>query len=184
MTRMVQSRMINRAAGFSLIELIVVLLIMTTMMAVAAPRVAGRSEAAILRSAATDFQTLASAARAKAVLQQRTITLQIDDGSIGLFAIPPASESKTGVDSLGNSRGQLQQVRESENTTPPEPVSRSRELPEGLVAVFEAAKGDDNGLAFYPDGSADSGTLLIANARDERIALTLSAATGRLRLAE
>ncbi len=168
---------IGRNAGFTLIELIVVLLIMTAMMAVAAPRVAGRSEAAVLRAAASDFQTLASAARAKAVLQQRTISLTIDKQgrSIGLFAILPAN-----VDGDQGNEGPLSVSAGDEA----ESVSRSRGLSEGLVAAFESDKSDANSINFYPDGSSDQATLIISNARDEALKLSLAAATGRLRLAE
>lgn len=170
---------IRHNTGFTLIELIVVLLIMTTMMAVAAPRVAGRSEAAVLRAAASDFQTLASAARAKAVLQQRTISLTIDKQgrSIGLFAILPAT-----VDGdQGNEGPPSDNAREDQDQ---EPVSRSRGLSEGLVATIESDTPDANTINFYPDGSADQSTLTISNARDEQLKLSLAAATGRLRLAE
>lgn len=170
---------IRHNTGFTLIELIVVLLIMTTMMAVAAPRVAGRSEAAVLRAAASDFQTLASAARAKAVLQQRTISLTIDKQgrSIGLFAILPAT-----VDGdQGNEGPPSDNAREDQER---EPVSRSRGLSEGLVVTIESDTPDANTINFYPDGSADQSTLTISNARDEQLKLSLAAATGRLRLAE
>ena len=170
---------IRHNTGFTLIELIVVLLIMTTMMAVAAPRVAGRSEAAVLRAAASDFQTLASAARAKAVLQQRTISLTIDKQgrSIGLFAILPAT-----VDGdQGNEGPPSDNAREDQER---EPVSRSRGLSEGLVATIESDTPGANTINFYPDGSADQSTLTLSNARDEQLKLSLAAATGRLRLAE
>ena len=172
---------IRHNTGFTLIELIVVLLIMTTMMAVAAPRVAGRSEAAVLRAAASDFQTLASAARAKAVLQQRTISLTIDKQgrSIGLFAILPAT-----VDGDQGNEGPPSDNAREDQDQEQEPVSRSRSLSEGLVATIESDTPDANTINFYPDGSADQSTLTISNARDEQLKLSLAAATGRLRLAE
>ncbi len=154
-----------RASGFTLLELIVVLLIISVMMAVVAPRLAGRSQAATLRGAGHDLQTLATAARARALLSGRSVALLLgDNGELRLV-----SQSATGTDTDSNAGTDM--------------VPRRR-LPQGVSVRF-IPEGDSDAalIRFHPDGSADGGELSLQGRSGGELRMQLVAPLGRLRLA-
>jgi type II secretion system protein H len=150
--------------GFTLIELIVVLLIISVMLAVTAPRLAGRSQAALLRAAAGDLQTLATAARARAVLQGQSVGLLLSNEGreLRLVSEQPAADPDT-----------------ASGLTDVTPLRR---LPEGIRASFRP-EGDSAAelIRFQPDGSADGGELTLDDGRGGTLILQLSQPLGRLR---
>lgn len=158
--------------GFTLIELIVVLLIMSLMLAISAPRLAGRNEAALLRAGAADLQALTNAARAKAVLQGRTVALLISDEGqyLRLVAEDESQETATGSETRKRPAALVD-------------LLPGRQLPEGISARFQPEGDSDPDLIrFQPDGSADGGIMRIVNRRDSELLLRLSQPLGRLRL--
>lgn len=158
----------KRQPGFTLIELIVVLMIISVMLAVAAPRLAGRSQAATLRAAANDVQALATAARAKAVLQSQ---------SVGLLLTADGQELRLVIAQQTGSQDQGESTLS--NLTP------ARRLPQGIQARFVPdADSDPELIKFQPDGSADGGVLHIEDDQDGKLLLQLSQPLGQLRLAD
>lgn len=67
----------GREAGFTTIELVVVLTILAVVYALATPLVAGRLDGPRLKQAASDITSALRAARATAVTQSRPITFEI-----------------------------------------------------------------------------------------------------------
>ncbi len=151
-----------RQSGFSLIELIVVLLIMSTMMAISAPRLTGRSESAQLRATAADVQALGVAARSKAILRNRSVALFIDP-DVQRLQLSLADEF--GSDPQNAAR-----------------LSRARQVADGLSVAIEAGKAGH--IVFSPDGSASAGTVRIENTRGLSLTLAVTVPLGRLDLVD
>lgn len=149
----------HRQRGFTLLELLVVLCIITVMLAITAPQLAGRTQTAVLRSAGYDVQTMAAAARARAVLGGEVLELALVDQGTQLRLI---SRTDTG---------------EETNILPP------RQLPNTVRAQFNHQNQDGTTperIRFQPDGSADGGMLRIVNEQGEELRLQLLTPLGKL----
>lgn len=148
--------------GFTLIELVVVLLIMTTVMAVSAPRLTGRGEVAQLNAAAADVQALGTAARSRSILRNQSIALLYNQstGGLQLALADDSSEEVAGVASL----------------------SPSRQLAEGLTITIESAPPER--IVFLPNGSAGAGAVTIANNNGQSLRLVVSVPLGRFVLSD
>ncbi len=104
MTRHCRSNFAAASVGFTLIELIVVLLIISVTMAMAAPSLHGWSDGAKLRDAGDQFIASARWARAQAILTGTPHVLKVDaaagtymvgsaeaDGTSGAMSVTPVS---------------------------------------------------------------------------------------------
>ncbi len=152
--------------GFTLLELIVVLTIISVLMAVTAPRLAGRSQASALRSAGHQLQTLAAAARARAVLSGRVV---------GVMLSADGDELRLVRASAG----------EGEGETTLTDLLPTRRLPATVRASFQPdGDGEANLMRFRPDGSADGGTVDVRHRQGQVLRLHLSESLGRLRVRE
>ncbi len=151
-----------RQSGFTLLELIVVLLIMTVMLSVTAPRLAGRGQDASLRAAGHEMQSLATAARARAVLYNQNVgmILSAEGREMRLISKEDAQDDSTVIDLL--------------------PLRR---FPETIHAEFQPEKGGDpNLIRFRPDGSVDGGEIRVIDSRGGELLLRLVQPLGQLRL--
>lgn len=149
--------------GFSLIELIVVLLIMSTVMAISAPRLTGRSETAQLQAASQDIQALANAARARAILRNESIALVYMPADNGIL-LAVADEYVDDPDTASR-------------------LSPLRRLAAGLSISIETQQAAaEDFLVFLPDGSAAAGSLSISNKQGQTMKLRVSVPHGRLEL--
>lgn len=151
-----------RQSGFTLLELIVVLVIMTVMLAVTAPRLAGRGQAASLKAAAHEMQSLASAARARAVLYQQVVGMMLsaEGREMRLISKEDAIDDSTLVDLL--------------------PLRRFSKT---IHAEFQPEEGGELDLIrFQPDGSVDGGELRVIDSRGGELLLRLVQPLGQLRL--
>jgi len=151
-----------RHSGFTLLELIVVLVIMSVMLAVTAPRLAGRGQAASLRAAGHEMQSLAMAARARAVLYEQIVGMMLsaEGREMRLVSKKDTQEDSTPVDLL--------------------PLRR---FPETIHAEFHPEEGGDPDLIrFRPDGSVDGGELRVIDSRGGELLLRLVQPLGQLRM--
>jgi len=148
-------------SGFSLIELIVVLLILTTVMAISAPRFAGRSEAARLQAVVADVQGLAIAARSKAVLRGSTVAMAFNEESRS-FQLYDASSDDQERAVLGR----------------PRILNDSYSVQ--VSAEHESETNDQKLILFYSNGSASAGDIEVTTAAGTVASLQVSVPMGRL----
>jgi len=142
------------ARGFTLLELLVVLALAGLILALVLPRLAGGLEGLRLRTASRQVAALLRTARAQAVVERRTVTVNVDPR-----------------------RGLLE--ASSEAGTP-----RRLALPEGIdLAVLDAAAWRHRAvqIRFSPRGGSDGGVLGVTGA-GRRIVVVVDPLTGRVSL--
>jgi general secretion pathway protein H len=153
--------------GFTLLELIVVLTLISIIMAVTTPGLAGRDQEAALRGVGLDLQALASVARARAVMAEHPVGLLLDRAGTALRVVDTRTEQG------------------KPNMTDLIPA---RALPEGFVVHFKAANRPARGqayevLVFRPDGSVSGGDVQVLNATGLSLRYQVLEPLGALRLA-
>lgn len=146
----------NFRDGFTLLELIVVMVIMSIVLAVQLPRMGGRLTGSSLRSAAQAVTTLACAAKFRAADTGRPHVLIVDSrkNQMQLFMSPNG--------------GPLMSKRFPEGVTVRRMKSQGREVDESLLRIF-----------FYPRGTATQAELVLSGVTGDRSsAITVSPADG------
>jgi prepilin-type N-terminal cleavage/methylation domain-containing protein len=158
--------------GFTLVEIIVVVVIVSVLTAMAVPRLSGRSGPAELRAAARDLLCVARYARDFAATRRCECRLEIDPAQ-GRYLVTAEIDP--------NSPGEFYRLRSL--------AVRPRKLPPsvrfGRVRVSgtatELAEADH--IAFRPDGRCDAALVEITDGR-RVYTLSVAADTGRVGLVE
>lgn len=134
-----------RSAGFTLVELVVVLLLIAITMALAAPSFGGWSDGSKLRNAADEFAASARWARAQAILTGTVHVLKIDSAS-GVYYVGTAEDGTTVTPVSGT-------------------FGRITEIPPWFS--INLVRGGESGetLVFYPNGRCSPGVVQIVSAR-------------------
>lgn len=158
----------NKQAGFTLIELALVLLILGVLLTLAVPRLAVIGEQR-LDSAARRLAVLISYLHDEAALRGRIyrLTLDLDRDSYAVEVERPYAKDAAARDF-------------SEQW---DPYARSSQLPQGidLVAVDAATERLSSGstsLYFMPENDLAAVTIILAGSDGERVWLSLDAVTG------
>jgi general secretion pathway protein H len=159
----------NRKGGFSLVELIVVLVIMGVSAALVVPRLTGSLHNAQIRAALRDASNLMRRARVHSVLERREYEVVVD--------------RQTSVLSL--------QQPETSDEEPPQ-VMGSVQLPEDLSIVsldsaFSRVKQKHENwtrkyLTFYPMGNSTGGSLHLMDGKERHYAVEINPFTGRVKI--
>jgi prepilin-type N-terminal cleavage/methylation domain-containing protein len=189
------------ARGFTLIELVIVLVIMSIVIAVAGPRVAGGLLGMSIRSAALQTAAMLRYARSKAVntgtgyhvifdgIDRRVILLQAASDEMD-SPRPAAMDDEP--ERLGrNVRTPEDDFDDTMRTT--EQEKKIYALPDGvrfdnvLIAdVDSASLGDEvvMMLTFLPNGTSQGAYLTIADQRDRRYYIAVDPVSGSVRVDE
>jgi prepilin-type N-terminal cleavage/methylation domain-containing protein len=144
-----------RDHGFTLIELVLVMMILAIFLAVAVPQLRGFMSGSAARDAATQVIALAQYARAKAAADSVVYRLSINEAT-GEYQLTAGSADGTGQFSeLGNEFGQMFSLPTGMKVT----VQR---LNSALPSSTTASLGD---IEFRPDGSSDSAVIRLTDAQ-------------------
>jgi len=142
----------RRSAGFTLLELVLVMLIMCTVLGMAAPSLRGFFASRKTADAATQIVALTQLARSLAVCEGRLYRLNVDceSGSYWLTA---------------QRFGAFERVKRD--------YGRTFLLPDGTACELE--RDDDvasrDYIQFYPDGSQDAATIVLADRQGSTLAI-------------
>jgi prepilin-type N-terminal cleavage/methylation domain-containing protein len=164
-----------RSAGFTFFELMLVVLIMGIVAALSAPMFRGTMATVSLQSGARSVMALATHGRAMASAQALRYCLNFnpDERTFWLTAELDPLTAFDQFDPLPNAWGRVFAL--------PESVSFQR-----LVRIENGAEtplsGEDAGVMFYPDGTADEAEIVLANDRDDALTLRVLPLTGRVRV--
>lgn len=138
----------RRQSGLTLIELILVMVIICTVLAMAAPSLGGFFGSRRTADAAAQIVALAHYARTQAATEGRVFRLNVDPAE-GTYSL--THESGGVFVKLGNEFG------------------RTFSLPDGTRAAWEARPGDPprDYVAFWPEGRTEASTLRLTGRRGE-----------------
>jgi len=144
----------RRQAGFTLLEIIVVLVIMAVAVAVVGVNMAGSSEGAELRAAARGLASGFRYARSEAIVTGREQVLIVDTDARRYW--------------LTDDPGSAQEIGESVSV-------------ELTTAESEVQGESQGGYRFFPDGSATGGRVTLTIGTDRR-QVDVDWVTGRIRI--
>lgn len=182
------SRRRRDRSGFTLLELIVVLVIISLMSALIVPRLTGPMSNLELKTAAKKMAASLRYARSQAAAEKRTYVAVFDlDNNRLVILNPPASMGAFAINSRATIVRMLNDQLERENDQPgrlkiyrpPDGVrlargiSRAGDVTSGLFPVF-----------FFPGGGSSGGEITVAGKRDRQYSLSVDFITGTARLSE
>lgn len=173
MTLRIASR--GRRLGFSLIELMVVLLLIAVMSAMIIPAMHGTYEDALLRSTARRLIDVLNLANSRAVTLNQTFQVRLNTTD-GKYLLEPLRKAATAPPQFTPFEGvfdkRISVVLRS-------PVSLS--APE---ADDEEGRPHTAQISFYPDGTADNRELLLRDRDGFQLALRINPITARVHIVE
>lgn len=144
--------------GFTLLELILVMVILSTVLAMAAPSLRGFFALRETHDAAARILALAQLARSQAVCQGYTYRLNVDDGK-GTYWL--TARNGGAFEELGIEPGRV-------FTLPRDTVMELKEL---------GGTDGEQFVEFTPDGRVTPGTIRLVNRQGEAVELTCPSAT-------
>lgn len=162
-------------AGFSLLELTVVLFIVGLLSLVVVPRMTGTLSHTRLKTASKDISAALRFARSRAATEKKVYTANFDLDA-GTLDVGPGEteEEKTGYRTEAGGEGFR---------------SGSYKLPEGvkLEAAFLGEEELDSGMfdiRFFPTGGSTGGELVLVNERERRYSVAVDLITGTVKAEE
>jgi len=172
----------NRSAGFTLVEVILVVVIMAIIAGISTPFFAGATRGAKLKTAGRSISQAARYARFKAISSQQEMRLVINPDTMELIVGPVGksnnqeSDGKVDLDILDR-LGYLDDGNEDITTVVKTEVRRV--LPAGLsISDFENKSAKDDTafgelmvVRFYPNGQSESFEMTLTEKDKARIAI-------------
>ena len=170
----------DRRQGFTLIEMMMVLLLMALMTALIVPEMKGTYEEALLRSTCGELANTFSLASSQAVSldQLHRVRLDRQTGRYFVERRGPATRGKVylPVQDLPGSEGKFDPRITIEFRRPSEASPSSEpDLPTGEL---------DETIAFYPDGTAEAREILLRDRNGFRLAFRINPITARVQMVE
>jgi len=180
----------HTGSGFSLIELMIVLAIMSVVLALAGPAVTRGLSGLTLKTAAKKVAAALRYARSQAVnrAQPYSVILDAERGRIVICGIPqpPPPAGTAAEEALDAEEGaELEQ-------NVPQPEIKIVALPEGIALkeiIIGGAEITGTGdtlaqMVFYPDGTSQGGELVLADSRERQYQVSVAFLTGVVTIAE
>jgi prepilin-type N-terminal cleavage/methylation domain-containing protein len=170
------------ARGFTLLELIVVLVLLAIIAAISAPQLAGMVRRAAVQKASSDFLAITRLARSTACLKQKSLELMLKPETREMYLVPYTPKVKSsGIEAVD----QLFEKNKVSTKKPEEsnaPFSRL-EWPDRvkLTAVKLREKDGFYKVRFNPDGTSEDARLVFEDG-GLRVNVEVEAVSGRARI--
>ena len=164
----------HRAArrGFSLIELMVVLLIIAVLSAMIIPAMHGTYEDALLRSTARRLVDVLNLANSRSVTLNQVFYVRLDTKE-GKYLIEPQHRASAAAKQLAAFEGVFDRR-----------VSVELRRVEASGAESAESERDLARITFYPDGTADGRELLLRDRQGFQLGLRINPITARVQIVE
>jgi len=174
-------------AGFTLIELMVVITIIGIVTAVMIPEMTGSYQDAVLRSTSRELISAFGLACSRAVSLNQTRRVRIDEKT-GRYQVEKRVMENGRADfvpaaDVPGDQGQLDSRISIEFRPPDENLSEPGAQPE-VAATDSSSPADGVAIAFYPDGTADAGDVVLRDHEGFRLALRINPITARVHIVE
>jgi type II secretion system protein H len=174
--------------GFTLIELMVVVVLIAIMTAVIIPEMKGTYEDALLRSTGRELVGVLNLAYSQTITLSQRHRVRLDKAAGRYFVERAVRESEPGsgfvpVRDVPGGEGKLDtrisiQIRkQSEDARTSAPASS------GSTNEWRAGTGTES-ISFYPDGTAEAGEILLRDRDGFGLALRINPTTARVRIVQ
>ena len=157
--------------GFSLIELMVVLLLIAVLSAMIIPAMHGTYEDALLRSTARRLVDVCNLANSRAVTLNQVFYVRLNSKE-GKYRVEPQRKATATAKQMAPMEGVFDQRVSVE-------LRRSEADAEGAGNERNVAQ-----ITFYPDGTADARELLLRDRQGFQLALRINPITARVQIVE
>lgn len=174
-----------RSTGFTLIELMVVITIIGIMTALMIPEMKGSYQDALLRSTSRELINVFDLAYSRAVSLNQVRRVRLDEMT-GRYLVEKqvqenGQENFVPADDVPGNHGQLDSRIAVEFHPADEPSPE--ESATAAAPVTENSTGEAV-IAFYPDGTADAGAVLLRDRQGFRLILQINPVTARVHIVE
>ena len=182
----------GRRAGFTLMEVILVLVLVVVISGIALPYFAGSYKGAKLRSAARTIDRMARYARSMAILREQTLTLALNPDSMELFLGGATQATNRPADGKLD-QGVLKRlgyVADGESAGAAAGIEKEvhRFLPDGVaVKGFEKDRTEEDDahealhlVRFYPNGQCDWFVLELEDGRGMAVKMENDPISGKI----
>ncbi len=174
-------------AAFTLIELMVVITIIGIVTAAMIPEMTGSYQDAVLRSTSRELINAFGLACSRAVSLNQTRRVRIDEKTGRYLVEKRVMENGRPdfvlADDVPGDQGQLDSRISIEFRPPDENLSEPSAQPE-VATTDSSSPADGVAIAFYPDGTADAGDVVLRDREGFRLALRINPITARVHIME
>ncbi len=182
----------RRAAGFTLIEVILVLVVVVIIAGIAVPYFAGSYRGIKLRSSSRTINRMARYARSMAIMREETLTVAINHETMEIFlgGVPAAATNEADGELDQGVLKRLGYVDGDEESSSPAGIEKEvhRFLPDGLtVRDFNKDWTDEDDehpdfylINFYPNGQCDWFELELEDNRGKGVQLENDPISGKI----
>ncbi|MBA4150287.1 MAG: prepilin-type N-terminal cleavage/methylation domain-containing protein [Verrucomicrobia bacterium] len=177
-----------RRLGFTLLELMIVLVLMGIMSAMIIPELRGTFENALLRSSSREMISVFNTAYSRAVSVNQTHRVRLDLANARYYVeaeVPGVSGEFIPVQGVNGSEGKLDNRIQitilDQMEIPADNNEQAESFSFGNTAP-DLERGDT--ITFYPDGTADRREVHLQDREGFRLALQINPVTARVRIVE
>jgi type II secretion system protein H len=180
----------SRKLGFTLIELMVVIVLIAVMTALIIPEMKGTYEDALLRSTARKLVDVCNLANSHAITinQLHRVRLDRKKGRYTIERTTRDGERGSGDVSAREIPGGTGEVDTRISIVIQKTAEEPAETAEPRAPLVSEEKpreqNSDDSIAFYPDGTADAEEIILRDREGFRLALRINPITARIRIVE
>lgn len=173
-----RARCHRKAAGFTLTELLIVLMLIGIFTGVMLAEMRGTLEDALLRSSARDLMSGLGLANSRAITLNQAHVFQFDRAK-NAFAIEAQRTSAPGEE---RSDAEIRMIDERVTVEIRDPGTVPAAEQNEAPPEDQPPKGDV--IYFYPDGTADGREIVLRDVQNAELVLRINPVTGRVRIVE